>query len=445
MAENKNKQIDISICIPTYNRAPILARCLEHLLTFSRINFEIIVGDNASTDETEKIVQSFSNKFPVFTYHRHSENIGFARNMDSVLRMARGKYIYILSDDDMVFENALVQMKAILDITPTVVCISGKYLSSAQTKIGMDQTYDDVKVLLFKQGDYVNLVENFLICDGHPFMRREIFQQYCMYNDRSFCLTPLFFKLLSLGDILFLQTPIFQHFRNSDSLTTNMTEHWFIDYVNADIEVALSDIIDSLPPGSTEMMRHKMLQIIYFQAARMAKLSEDYGLMWHFLRRLKAIGGASADCLVKCENAFLLQVVIERICIIVQELGATTVLFQDIPLLQKLTELIQPRMTNITWKGFTSLDQISMEHSAKQVYLLQTYDSNVITEAGLNNVISLIDLLGSLRLTFHQLGVNVDNNGITFPFIDEAGISLMNQPSPGFEGLNAKYAEPDSI
>ena len=214
MVLNKNNLIDISICIPTRNRASLLSKCLEHLSTFTLINFEIIIGDNASTDDTERVAQAFSTEFPAFTYHCHTKDIGFSRNMDAILRMARGEYIYILSDDDLVFENALIEMKNILDTMPSAVAVSGKYLDTMKTKVELTRTYNRENVLTFNKGDFLSLAKNFLVCDGHPFMRTgDLFQRHCMYHDRSFCLTPLFFKLLSFGEIsISFNSPCFPAF-----------------------------------------------------------------------------------------------------------------------------------------------------------------------------------------------------------------------------------------
>ncbi|MDH5395631.1 MAG: glycosyltransferase [Gammaproteobacteria bacterium] len=435
MAEPENKKIDISICIPTHNRSDHLANNLEHLLTFSLINFEIIIGDNASTDNTENVVQRFINKFSSFTYHRHTENIGFSRNMDSILRMARGEYIYIISDDDILFENALLEMKNILDTVPTAVAIAGKYLESMDSKTGFRQNYDNKNVIIFKQGDFAHLAKNILVCDGHPFMRRELFQRHCIYNDRSFCLMPLFFKLLSFGDIHFIQEPVFQHLQNIESLSTKMTEHWFIDYTNADIELALSDIIDILPPNSIEKIRRQMHHLIYLHAARMALSKNDYSLMWHFFRRLKAVGGLPPEDLIKCEATFLLRVVIERICVVANELGVTTILFQDNPLMQKLKELVQSEIKGIVCKSFISIDDDS-EH---QLYLLQVYDRNFISLSGVNKVIALADLLEALRLTSYQIGVNVGNDQINISYLEETAIDLLKKPSLGFQIINSQY------
>ena len=90
MAVARYRPPDISICIPTYNRAALLRRCLSHLLTFRAITYEVIVGDNASSDATPDVAAEFAAKFPYWSYFRHAENVGVTRNYHSILG-ARGR------------------------------------------------------------------------------------------------------------------------------------------------------------------------------------------------------------------------------------------------------------------------------------------------------------------------------------------------------------------
>ncbi len=81
-----------SICIPTFNRAHTLRICLSYLAGFSSKDFELIIGDNCSSDNTAEVVSEFADIFPHMIYVQRKENIGFARNMDSILRIATREY-----------------------------------------------------------------------------------------------------------------------------------------------------------------------------------------------------------------------------------------------------------------------------------------------------------------------------------------------------------------
>jgi glycosyltransferase involved in cell wall biosynthesis len=94
-----------SVCIPNFNYAHYLKETVESVLNQSFENFEIIIVDNASTDSSWELMQSFSDaRIKVF---RNSSNIGFAPNLQVATEKAKGKFIHLLSADDTMKPNAL--------------------------------------------------------------------------------------------------------------------------------------------------------------------------------------------------------------------------------------------------------------------------------------------------------------------------------------------------
>ncbi|MFH1968367.1 MAG: glycosyltransferase family 2 protein [bacterium] len=109
MKENKL----LSICIPTFNRVELLKYNLKSITDQFDIEpslknvVEIVISDNASSDDTKKMVVSFSEKYENIIYHRNETNIGFDRNLNNVVNLANGKYCLTLGDDDALFPNSL--------------------------------------------------------------------------------------------------------------------------------------------------------------------------------------------------------------------------------------------------------------------------------------------------------------------------------------------------
>lgn len=91
----------VTIAIPTYNRGKtFLPQTLQSALDQSYPNLEIIVSDNASTDDTESVVKAFND--PRIRYVRHSQNIGHCRNFNFCIETAKGYYFLLLQDDDLI-------------------------------------------------------------------------------------------------------------------------------------------------------------------------------------------------------------------------------------------------------------------------------------------------------------------------------------------------------
>jgi glycosyltransferase involved in cell wall biosynthesis len=89
----------VSVVVPTYNRPDYLREAISSALRQSFQNIEILVRDNASTDETRKVVQSFSDRR--IHYLRHPTNVGPTENVLGGCREARGEYVANLHDDDI--------------------------------------------------------------------------------------------------------------------------------------------------------------------------------------------------------------------------------------------------------------------------------------------------------------------------------------------------------
>ena len=103
-----------SVVIVTYNRCNFLKANLSILLQQTFKDYEVIISDNASTDETSNVVKSFKDKR--IKYIRNKKNIGFPQNIKQAMLKAAGKYIFTLGDDDFIlYDDALSKIKKILD------------------------------------------------------------------------------------------------------------------------------------------------------------------------------------------------------------------------------------------------------------------------------------------------------------------------------------------
>ena len=109
-----DKQPLLSICIPTWNRAKFLGLSLESFLEQLRCvdqqEIELFISDNCSDDETPMVVKEYAQKGLPITYNRNEENIGAARNFVKCIQWASGKYIWLLGDDDILEDGALLYL-----------------------------------------------------------------------------------------------------------------------------------------------------------------------------------------------------------------------------------------------------------------------------------------------------------------------------------------------
>jgi abequosyltransferase len=104
--------IKLSICIPTYNRAAFLGEALDSVIRQATDEVEIVVSDNASTDNTEALVRAYQARFPRIRYHKNPENLGADRNYLKVVELAEGEYCWLLGSDDIFKLGAVSHMLA---------------------------------------------------------------------------------------------------------------------------------------------------------------------------------------------------------------------------------------------------------------------------------------------------------------------------------------------
>lgn len=90
----------VSVCIPTYNRAAGLRRAVEAVQEGDFHDVEIIISDNASSDDTETVARALAAADPRIRYFRHERNQGPTRNFEFAREQARGKYFVWCGDDD---------------------------------------------------------------------------------------------------------------------------------------------------------------------------------------------------------------------------------------------------------------------------------------------------------------------------------------------------------
>ena len=110
--------VKVSICIPTYNRSDYLQYSVNSVLKQTYTDFELIICDDGSTDNTPEVVTSWNDSR--IRYLRHAENIGRSRNMRSGFDAALGEYFIKFDDDDALTSEFLAKTVAVLDSHPEI-------------------------------------------------------------------------------------------------------------------------------------------------------------------------------------------------------------------------------------------------------------------------------------------------------------------------------------
>jgi glycosyltransferase involved in cell wall biosynthesis len=112
----------ISVCIPTFNSACYVGDCIRSVLAQQGVEFEVIVFDNRSEDDTWEIIKSFSD--PRVRAFRSDQNRGMTTNFNCALQEARGEYAKLLCSDDLLEPSALELQAKVLDQHAELVMVT---------------------------------------------------------------------------------------------------------------------------------------------------------------------------------------------------------------------------------------------------------------------------------------------------------------------------------
>jgi glycosyltransferase involved in cell wall biosynthesis len=104
----KTKKIPfVSILVTVYNREKYLADCLESILRSTYTDFELIVLDDASTDDSYLIAKSYSEKDERIKLYKNDTNLGQFKNRNKIVDLASAEYIKFLDSDDIIYKHSL--------------------------------------------------------------------------------------------------------------------------------------------------------------------------------------------------------------------------------------------------------------------------------------------------------------------------------------------------
>lgn len=116
---NESNRPLVSFIVPCYKLAHLLAECVGSILSQTFSDFEVLIMDDCSPDNTPEVARSFTD--PRVIHVRNQPNLGHLRNYNKGIRMARGKYIWLISADDKLrSNNALERYVKVLEEHPQV-------------------------------------------------------------------------------------------------------------------------------------------------------------------------------------------------------------------------------------------------------------------------------------------------------------------------------------
>ncbi|MEO5991048.1 MAG: glycosyltransferase family 2 protein [Ferruginibacter sp.] len=165
----------ISVLLTAYNRQLYISESIESVIASTYQNWELIIVDDASTDETVSIAKTFTEKDPRVKLYMNEYNLGDYPNRNKAASLAKGKYIKYVDSDDTIYPETLQNMVSIMEQFP-----------KAQWGLGSSLFYIDSAIYLDQKAAYEYHYFNkpvFFASPGMSIIKKDAFEAVRGFNE----------------------------------------------------------------------------------------------------------------------------------------------------------------------------------------------------------------------------------------------------------------------
>lgn len=210
----------VSVIIPTYNREQLLGRAIQSVLAQTYQDFELIIVDDGSTDNTERLVKSFNSEKIRYIWHRENKGTSAARNTG--IQSAKGDYIALQdSDDEWLPDKLEKQMRAFATAPPEV----GIVYSGFHMIITNKRKYKPSPSITPKDGDIFSsiLKGEYLVSPQTTVVKRECFERAGMFDEALSSIEDweLFLRFSKHYQFKYINEPLVLYYPQPDSMSRN--------------------------------------------------------------------------------------------------------------------------------------------------------------------------------------------------------------------------------
>lgn len=237
-----NRSHTVSIIVTTYNRADLLPRAIESILNQTYKDFELIIVDDGSMDNTEKVMKEFQEKDSRIKYV-YQENKGWASALNKGLSFAQGEYVAFLDSDDEWLPGKLEKQIEVFKNNLSVglvTCWAFRIFENRKKK----KLFKTYKGTIEKKNWCCFFKTNGIISFSTIIMKRKVFDTIGSFDIKLKAAVDLDFyiRILNKFDIYFLSIPLVNYYESQESLSKkNFWTKW-----TSDLEYLLQKHQDSI-------------------------------------------------------------------------------------------------------------------------------------------------------------------------------------------------------
>ena len=213
----------VSIIVSTRNRAHTITRALNSALKQSYRDFEIIVADDASSDDTQEVVREFMKCDNRIKYFRQEERLGIAPTWKKAFfEYASGDIITVLNDDDeFIDDNFLAKAVALFEKyqNQNIVCVFSNVIYKIENTGAENIGYPDGFAEL-NDGAELFFGDKFIFTDNGSIYKKEALLNLNLFDENISSLDlELLYKLMLIGDFCYLDSITYRHYLNAECMS----------------------------------------------------------------------------------------------------------------------------------------------------------------------------------------------------------------------------------
>jgi len=202
------KNLFISVIVPTYNRSDLISETIKSILNQTYRNFELIIVDDGSTDNTEEVIRKFKDSR--IKYIKTDNWGGPARPRNIGIKKAKGEYIAFCDDDDM-WDKKKLEKQIPHFQSSKIVGVASRAIFISDTPYYRKKYYGRSK-LDYIDYKYMDILNGEPIMNSSCIVRKEILENVGMFDEnRDFCFIEdweLWLRMAQFGLFRVLEDPL---------------------------------------------------------------------------------------------------------------------------------------------------------------------------------------------------------------------------------------------
>lgn len=216
----------ISVIIPVYNTEKYLPKCIESVITQTFTDIEIIIINDASTDNSLSIIQKFAYSDKRLKYINFEENKGVSVARNCGIDMSNGEYLFFLDSDDWIEKDYLeVMLKTIEDTDAQIVMNKNVYSYIDEKSYPYNFQLGQQKIPDNSYIDVVKDTHNVFCGIATKLFRKNLIQKYNIKFPEGYIYEDIFFHFVTFAyaeKVYFFKGPSYYYRKTENSITSNM-------------------------------------------------------------------------------------------------------------------------------------------------------------------------------------------------------------------------------